>query len=285
LAMETRNVVKGHHTRKTAAFARACAAYSFITIPSLTSLFSRFELYLTSGQVALLNQCLGQADAFFKAGISLLPEMPRTIELDGKHKSTDTILRAYVANFLSTLLVVPDNPEQGVLYLVRGLLNVLHDYTWDTTSEVKVHIYLNVLDFLSAASQESYCYHIDKVDSNDSLYGSDPKFLAEIAKMSQVVVEEILAHLKVLGENENYKQQANLCLELINHIVSHADITHESMATLTVNLWLLAHKQGHAQTKLTAKLLESIKHSGNFQDSKRCAEVASKLQAVKIHKV
>lgn len=42
---------------------QACAAYSFITIPSLTSIFSRLNLYLLSGQVALANQCLSQGES------------------------------------------------------------------------------------------------------------------------------------------------------------------------------------------------------------------------------
>lgn len=39
---------------------QACAAYSFITIPSLTNVFQRLHLYLVSGQVALVNQCHSQ---------------------------------------------------------------------------------------------------------------------------------------------------------------------------------------------------------------------------------
>uniref|UniRef100_A0A8C3FXQ5 VPS35 endosomal protein-sorting factor-like n=1 Tax=Chrysemys picta bellii TaxID=8478 RepID=A0A8C3FXQ5_CHRPI len=38
----------------------ACVAFCFITIPSLTSIFARLNLYLNSGQVALANQCLSQ---------------------------------------------------------------------------------------------------------------------------------------------------------------------------------------------------------------------------------
>ncbi|MCP6226491.1 hypothetical protein NL448_29035, partial [Klebsiella pneumoniae] len=59
-------------------------AYCFITIPSLVGIFTRLNLYLHSGQVALANQCLSQADAFFKAAIGLVPEVPKTISIDGK---------------------------------------------------------------------------------------------------------------------------------------------------------------------------------------------------------
>lgn len=58
--MNTRQIVKGIHTRKTGDFVRACAAYCFITIPSIVSEKTRMELYLLSGRVALFNQCLGQ---------------------------------------------------------------------------------------------------------------------------------------------------------------------------------------------------------------------------------
>lgn len=122
--------MRGHHTRRTSAFVRACAAFCFITIPSLTLVHTRLQLYLLSGQVALLNQCLGQgklifigfhdkyfalftlmiafaADACFKAALSLVPEMPKTIDIDGRQKSSQPYLLSYLSNFLSTLLVVP----------------------------------------------------------------------------------------------------------------------------------------------------------------------------------
>ena len=45
----------GGHTRRAASFARACAAYAFITIPSLNGVFHRLSLYLESGQVTFCN--------------------------------------------------------------------------------------------------------------------------------------------------------------------------------------------------------------------------------------
>ena len=78
LAAQTNRIIgSGGHSRKSAAFVRACAAYSFITIPSLNGIFHRLNLYVSSGQVALVNLCLSQADAFFKSAISLIPEMPK----------------------------------------------------------------------------------------------------------------------------------------------------------------------------------------------------------------
>ena len=80
LCMYTLKCVEYEHTRKTAAFVRACVAYSFITIPSLTSPILKLQLYLESSQVALLNQCLSQADAFLKSAISLIPDVQKQVE-------------------------------------------------------------------------------------------------------------------------------------------------------------------------------------------------------------
>ena len=60
LAMETRRLVKCNHTRKTAAFVRACVAYTFITIPSVSNVISRLNLFVLSGRVAVANGALSQ---------------------------------------------------------------------------------------------------------------------------------------------------------------------------------------------------------------------------------
>lgn len=52
-----------------------------------------------------------------------------------------------------------------------------------------------------------FYYYFFSVDSNDVLYGSDPKFIGELNRMCSVVVEEILNHLKYLGANELFQKQ------------------------------------------------------------------------------
>ncbi|PNF32010.1 UPF0505 protein C16orf62-like protein [Cryptotermes secundus] len=277
LSVETRRIVKGHHTRKTAAFVRACAAYCYITIPSITSVQTRLELYLLSGEVALLNQCLGQVDACLKAALSLVPGLPRTIEVDGKQRSSEPYLISYLCHFLSTLLVVPDSPEQGVLYLTRGLLNVLQQYAWEPTSNARCVVYLHVLDMLSAAAQETYLYHIEKVDSNDILYGSDPKFISEINKMCSVLLEEILSHLKYLNTNEQFQKQASLAMDLFARVVIRGDLKEPSMTTLAINLWNLAHRHGHIDPKLSARTLEYLKKKSMQPGGNLYADLVKKL--------
>uniref|UniRef100_A0A8C3Y6S3 VPS35 endosomal protein-sorting factor-like n=1 Tax=Catharus ustulatus TaxID=91951 RepID=A0A8C3Y6S3_CATUS len=277
LAMETRRVMKGNHSRKTAAFVRACVAFCFITIPSLSSIFTCLNLYLHSGQVALANQCLSQADAFFKAAVSLVPEVPKMISVDGKMRPSDAFLLEFLCNFFSTLLVVPDHPEQGVLFLVRGLLNVIQDYTWEDNSDDKIRIYTNVLHLLSAMTQETFIYHVDKVDSNDTLYGGDSKFLAEINKLSETVVSQILDHLKTLGKEETLKRQSQLAHYFFNTIVAHGDLRNNRLNQLSVNLWNLAQKHGFADTKTMVKTLEYIKRRSKQPDMSHFTDLALRL--------
>ncbi|XP_041364483.1 VPS35 endosomal protein-sorting factor-like isoform X2 [Gigantopelta aegis] len=248
LSIGTRKVVNGNHSRKTGAFVRACAAYCFITIPSLSSVFSQLQLYLLSGQVALLNQCFSQADAFFKAAISLIPDLPRTMEYDMK-KSSESFLLEYLHHFVSTLLAVPDNPESGVLYLLRGLLNVLQDYTWDINGDAKVIFYTRVIAMMSASCQEFYLYHVDKVDSNDMMYASDPKYVNEVKTMANTLVNEILSHLKTLASPETARRQSYLSLELVQTIIAHGDVSEASLQTLVTNLWNLAQKNKQGDSK------------------------------------
>ncbi|KAG9477033.1 hypothetical protein GDO78_002428 [Eleutherodactylus coqui] len=255
----------------------ACVAFCFITIPSLTSIFTRLNLYLHSGQVALANQCLSQADAFFRAAVSIVPEVPKTINIDGKMRSSEAFLLEFLSNLFSTLLVVPDHPEQGVLFLVRGLLNVIEDYTWEDNSDDKVRIYTSVLHLLAALSQESYLYHIDKVDSNDNLYGGDVKFLAEINKLCDTLIGQILEHLKALGKEKTLKRQSSLALLFFNSILAHGDLRNNKLNQLAVNLWNLAQKHGFADTKTMVKTLEYIKRRSKHPECSHWNELANRL--------
>lgn len=252
LAMRTRAVVKGNHTRKTAAFVRACAAYCFITIPSLTNILARLNLYVASGRVAVANGALSQADAFFKAAINALKDVPPYMEIDRRQQCTEPYITAYINNFLSVLLVVPDNPDMEVFYLLRGLLNAVQEYQWTASSDHKIRVYMNTISLLSAACQDKYLYGVEKVDSNDSLYAGGKKFVTEVAAIVHTLLEQILEHLKSLTTSDELRRrQALLALGLFTRLISHADISEETnICTLLVNLWILSQKYGVLEQKL-----------------------------------
>uniref|UniRef100_A0A224YT66 Membrane protein associated with esophageal cancer n=1 Tax=Rhipicephalus zambeziensis TaxID=60191 RepID=A0A224YT66_9ACAR len=289
LAMRTRQVIKGHHTRKTAAFVRACAAYCFITIPSLSSVQSRLELYLLSGQTAYLNQCLSQGDAFLQAAIELLPELPAFVEPEGgggtaaQRTSTEPFLVSYASSLLSTLLVVPDHPEHEPLRLLRGLLQVLHERpasTWTSSGgDGRARIFLNALNLLVALGQEHYLYHLDKVDSNDALYGGDPKFRAQLEQLCTSVLDQLLSHLRALGEAGHVERQARLALELLQRLVIGANLERRPLFSLAVSLWGLAHRNAALDHRASVRCLEFVKKRASRAGNKGpYAELATKLQ-------
>ncbi|KRT85255.1 hypothetical protein AMK59_2595 [Oryctes borbonicus] len=141
--------------------------------------------------------------------------------------------------FLSVLLVVPDSPDRGVLNLTRVLLNSIQNYSWDMQSGTLCYLYMNVLDLLSTMAQELYPYHVDKVESNDTLYGSDPKFIQEINKMCSVILGELLSQLKRLG---SCRRQFTLVLELLVKVAINADLEDGGILSLTSNLMQLIKK-------------------------------------------
>ncbi|KAJ8925622.1 hypothetical protein NQ315_009466 [Exocentrus adspersus] len=260
LSVNTRQIVKGIHTRKTGDFVRACAAYCFITIPSIVSERSRLELYLLSGQVALFNQCLGQADACFKAALAMIPT------LEDAPAKAEAFLISYIKTFLSTLLVVPDNPEKGVLSLTRILLNVLREFEWNKQNCGLGTIYVNVIDMLSVMAQEVYPYHVDKVESNDSLYGSDPKFISEINNICSIVVGELLNLLQELG---SCRRQSQIAVDLFVRIATRGDLNSGPVFHLALNLWQLSLKNGYCDVKYMIKTKDYLR---------RCSATNNMLQ-------
>uniref|UniRef100_A0A1B0D7S3 Uncharacterized protein n=1 Tax=Phlebotomus papatasi TaxID=29031 RepID=A0A1B0D7S3_PHLPP len=287
LAMETRRMIRGQHSRKTAAFVRACAAYCFITIPSIVAVATRMDLYLVSGSVALQNLCLGQADSCLEAAIELIPELPAVVEVDGKLKSTENYLTGYIGSLLSTLIIVPDSPDRGVLFLLRLLLDKLKLYQFDEAHSqceaTLTNIYLSVLDMLSTAAQDSYPYHIPGIVSNDELYGSDPKFINEIDGLSSKIADQILINLKILADKGQFKVQSNLALELFTRIVRGTDITRDKQFTLAVNLWNLVTKNkalldGKTLMGVLGIVEQTRKAHGNTVLGKRLEELVMRMR-------
>lgn len=159
---------------------------------------------------------------------------------------------------MNVYLIFQDSPDHGVLYLMRGLLNALQRCFEENNASTKAYFYLRVLDLLSTVAQESYPYHVDKVDSNDKLYGSDQKFIVEINKICSKLVEEVLNHLKYLGSTEQYDKQSALALELFGRLVIRAELKLTPLATLAVNLWNLSQKHGCADKKMKVSFLKLL---------------------------
>eukprot|EP01090_Pellita_catalonica_P021810 TRINITY_DN8265_c0_g1_i1.p1 TRINITY_DN8265_c0_g1~~TRINITY_DN8265_c0_g1_i1.p1 ORF type:complete len:820 (-),score=152.51 TRINITY_DN8265_c0_g1_i1:35-2494(-) len=258
LAMKTIQLIGGRHNMKTAAFARACIAYCFITIPSMDDIFSRLYLYVLAGQVALINQSLPQADSLFKAAITLLQDVPPYHEVETQNTSTEPALVNFVKTLCSSLVVVPGHPEFGAFYLIKGLLKVIGEYKWEEGSSGKAEIFLTLLSVFSAQFQSALPYHINKVESNDVLYGGDPAFEKELIASVNKLVELTLADIKSLKESSSQHAQrkfGQLAIELSCTTLRLAKLTPES-ATLVVKLYELA-KESKMKSREIATVVET----------------------------
>ena len=81
----------------------------------------------------------------------------------------DAWLRKFMPSLLSTLLVVPDNPEEGVLFLIKAALNTVNKYEWDRGLGLRSLALMDGVRLLCAASRESYPYSYQVSRSDDQV--------------------------------------------------------------------------------------------------------------------
>ena len=77
----------------------------------------------------------------------------------------DSWLREFLPAFFSTILVIPDNPEEGALYLIKSALNAINKYSWDRSLALKSLALLDGIKLIVSACQESYPYSYQVVTS------------------------------------------------------------------------------------------------------------------------
>ena len=84
------------------------------------------------------------------------------VQSSSQSANAERFLNDFLSNMMSTLLVIPDNPEQGVLYLLTGVINLIQKhYHWDNL-EIKFNLLCNALVILSALKQDDYLYHLNE---------------------------------------------------------------------------------------------------------------------------
>ena len=243
LAVRTYCYMKGKHTKKTAAFAKACLAFCHITIASIQDATRKLSLLLLSAQISMLNSCLPQTDTFLKAAISLIPEVrPWSSDvIDGKKVHTEVLLASFIRNLLSTLVLVPGHPDHGPFYIVSGLLNAMPKYQWQEGSTVKCSLYIDLLGLLATYAQARFPYSMPHLESNDVLYCGAPGYTFELNQQIQVVLDEVMVQLTAFvsagaGGGEApievpvgmRLKQVRLVLELANQLSAKMTITTET---------------------------------------------------------
>lgn len=273
LAMKAFKFMKGKHSKKTSAFAKACLAYCHITTPSIGDVSVKLQLLLVAAQISLINQCLPQTDTFLKAAISLIPEIPPYEEVDGKRVHTEEKLATFVKSLLGTLVVVPGHPEHGPFYIVQGLRNALPRYPWLANSVVQGRVYVDILGLLCTYSQRHFPYHIAHVESNDVLYVGNEAYLQELHENIIACIEEILKQITAMGERTETSSkllQSRMILDAVNQILSRMHLNSD-VAVFVVKLFELALKNkslfSRADTRYMLTTVEYAKKVGAVSQS------------------
>jgi hypothetical protein len=64
---------------------------------------------------------------------------------------------------------------------VRGLLNAVQRYAWKPANGGKTEVYVHLLYLLNSYSQIKLPYSVDRVESNDALYGGNQGYMEELS--------------------------------------------------------------------------------------------------------
>ncbi len=221
LMMRTRAAVRGRHTKKTSAFERACAAFVFITVPTIEAPLLRLKLNLLGAQVALANQLLPQMDALVKAAVTAVPEVlaeGADAEAQGNLAVKEANLREealleILSGLCAFLVVVPGHPKHGPFFLATGMLNVVQKSKWRLPASQPL-LYLRMLALFSTYAQRQLPYRVPGVDSNDVLYASEPEYAEKLHELIASLLGELEAAVSALGELA--KTEANAARALVS---------------------------------------------------------------------
>lgn len=224
LAMRAHKLMKGRHSKKTTAFVKACLAFAHITIPSIDNPFSRMALFQQLGQVAIVNQCLPQADTFFKSVIQEIPDLPAVLEIAGKSIPTEAPLEKFLRGFLAALVVVPGHPDHGPFYLAQGLMKAMARYPWSETSGARTRVYICMLPLFAAFGQRKLPYHVARLESNDAMYAGDDRYMADLRDFISTTMTEIVGQLTTMGEKAKSDpvvagRQAEVIVDLLTQLI------------------------------------------------------------------
>ena len=217
LAMRVRSAVKGRHTKRTSAFAKACAAFMYITTPTIDAPLLRIRLHLLGAQVALCNGLLPQMDAFFKAAVTEVKEVTAapvdaasnaaTREANAREEQLVGLLCAAC----SLLVAVPGHPTLGPFYLATGALNVIQSASWRLPAS-RLTLYGKMLGLFCAYGQRRLPYAVPGVDSNDTLYASEPEYAEKLHEVIGAILGQVDGAMGELAERAEAEAAAKRAL-------------------------------------------------------------------------
>lgn len=185
-----------------------------------------------------------QAEGFMKAAITLIPEVPKQVEIRaGVIRNTSEELRQFLLNFASFALLFPGHHKHGPFYLIKGLINALQKYEpWQGPNEDKCTVYIGLLNLFCAYAQSEFLYHVPRVESNDRLYGSNSEYMAQLNQFIESLLGGVVSQINEIGapgDIVSRRKQSQLALQTAQVLLQGVKMNAAS-ATLVVRLVQLA---------------------------------------------
>lgn len=233
-------------------FVKSCLAYAHITIPSISDPWQKLDLMTLCANVALINNCLPQMDAFLRAAIMLFPELdinslecedtlvvddarsgmsssllmlPLDIDPLSRRRLSNSDFVGAIGSLISVLVYAPCLNDDDPFYFIKALRKaVLERLPWSThtierrrvaAASVRVRILMYFLQLFGLWAQPSLPRRLSGVDSNDVLYGGSEEFNEQVQLSFSRTVEEIVREIEAIGSSDTEDTSANTASSLI----------------------------------------------------------------------
>ncbi|KAF0700575.1 Aste57867_8911 [Aphanomyces stellatus] len=229
-------------------FVKGCLAYCHITIPSLGDGLEKLKLSIACAKIALASHCLPQMDAFVKASIVLITELPSAAaaaddadHFDGSsggfsHDTYELVVVHAMTDLLSLLVVVPSASPEDPLYFVMGFRNAAAKFPWATPSKGHhARVLIQMLPLLATwVPDQPLPYTIGHVAANDVLFGGSRILPERLTDEAASIIHDIGTQLQELvpelpsasasksapPSRDRVNLQGDLVLDLVNTLAA-----------------------------------------------------------------
>ncbi|XP_020868718.1 UPF0505 protein isoform X1 [Arabidopsis lyrata subsp. lyrata] len=211
-------------------FVKSCLAFSEVTIPSISSPTKHLNLYLETAEVALLGGLISHSDGLVMSAVEYLENVAVT---DGLKLIDVDSMASVVCKLCSLLVMVPGNPEKGVMEILKSIFSATCSSSW-ATPRLKVKIFCAIMSLLSTLSQDNLPYHSanPEIIGNDLLFFGDSSYKQELVSCSQFVLSELL---DAIEQESSQIARGNMAIEACN-CISLALVMNEKVTELCLRL-------------------------------------------------
>ncbi|KAL1207085.1 hypothetical protein V5N11_004293 [Cardamine amara subsp. amara] len=211
-------------------FVKSCLAFSEVTIPSVLTPTKHLNLYLETAEVSLLGGLISHSDGLVMSAVECLEDVALT---DG-FKSIDVdSMASVVCKLCSLLVMVPGNPEKGVMEILKNIFSAACSSSW-AIPRLKVKIYCAIISLSSTLSQDNLPYRCanPEIIGNDLMFFGDSSYKQELVSCTQLVLGELL---DAIEQESSQITRGNMALEACN-CISSALVMNEELSQFRLKL-------------------------------------------------